>query len=149
MEYRRATREDVDAFVDNRMEFASSLVNLPNIEAFRESTRNYIEQHIDQDDLIVFLAVDGGTIVSSCMACIFTSAPHPLRLSGKCAEVLNVYTREDYRGQGHAKKLLTSLIQEAKHAGVQRLILDYEDAGLPLYQKLGFQILERQMQLQL
>lgn len=41
------------------------------------------------------------------------------------------------------------LIQEIKNLGVEKIILDYTDMGLALYQKLGFTILQNQMQLKL
>lgn len=41
------------------------------------------------------------------------------------------------------------LIVESKKRGVERIILDYTDAGLTLYKKLGFILIEHQMQMRL
>lgn len=149
MELRRANREDINEFTEFRVEFATLIPQIPDVEAFRTNTRTYLMEHIDKDDLIIFVAVDQGKIVASCMACIFITAPLPSCPSGKTAELLNVYTKEAYRGRGLAPQLLHMLIEEAKKNGVQKMILQYTQAGHPVYQKLGFEELEQQMQLKL
>lgn len=145
MEYRQGNRNDLELFLKNRMEFASALKELPDTAGFRRSTENYLKEHIDRDDLLIFLALDNGKIISSCMACVITTAPLPSRLSGKSAEVLNVYTLKEYRRQGHAAKLLNMLLEELKRRGIPKVVLEYTDDGFPLYQTLGFKDLDRQM----
>lgn len=149
MEYRQGNREDLDLFLETRIEFASSLKKLPDAAGFRESTKNYLQEHIDKDDFLLYLALDNGRIISSCMACIITTAPLPSRLSGKSAEVLNVYTLKEYRRQGHAAKLLKMLFSELGRRGVPKIVLEYTDDGFPLYKALGFKDLERQMVLRI
>lgn len=56
-----------------------------------------------------------------------------------------MYTIEKYRRQGHAAVLLNMLFKELKRRGVPKVVPEYTDAGLPLYQALGFKDLERQM----
>ena len=51
---------------------------------------------------------------------------------------MNVYTRDEYRRQGVARKLVTMLINEAKERGVTEISLDATDMGKPLYITLGF-----------
>lgn len=63
--------------------------------------------------------------------------------------MLNVYTLEAYRHQGLAYDLLTKLIEEAKRLGVGKIQLDYTDDGYPLYKKIGFVELDREMILKL
>lgn len=149
MEYRRAHRSDLDLFAAHRMDFVSSIRKISDIEGFRAKTKQYIEEHIDKDDLLIWIAVDEGKIAASCMACIYQTAPLPSCPNGKKAELLNVYTLAEYRKQGHAEKLLRMLIQALKERGVEKILLDSTDMGLPLYQKLGFVQLESQMELKL
>ena len=149
MEFRRATRGDVTAFVENRIEFLKLIRTIEEPEAFRERTLHYLIEHIDQDDLIICLAMDGNTIASSCMACIFQTAPVPSCPSGKAAELLNVYTKQAYRRMGLAETLVRMAIRELQLRGVDKVLLDYTDDGLPLYHKLGFTILPQEMQLRL
>ena len=149
MDYRMANKDDVELFVNNRIEFVTSISNIEDIGDFENKTRQYLYEHIEKDDLIIFLAAKDGNIVASCMACLYEIAPLRGCLSGKTAELLNVYTRSEYRRKGHAKTLLNLLIQEAKKRGVEKILLDYTDDGFWLYKKLGFTLLERQMILKL
>ena len=149
MEFRRANRADMDMFLDNRIEFVKSIRVIPDIEAFRQRTRQYLEEHIDKDDLIIFIATEENRIISSCLACIHQTVPLASCPSGKLAELLNVYTIEEYRNKGYAEKLIRMLFEETKKRGVEKIILDYTDMGYPLYKKLGFTELDRHMELSL
>lgn len=149
MEFRRATRKDAEAFVENRIEFLTLIRTIEQPEKFRVETLAYILEHIGMDDLVIFLALDGDTIASSCMACIFRTAPVPSCPNGKAAELLNVYTKQAYRRMGLAEKLVRMMLSELQSRGVDKVLLDYTDDGLPLYRKLGFTILPQEMQLRL
>ncbi len=75
--------------------------------------------------------------------------PLPSCPNGKIAELLNVYTIEEYRRHGYAERLLRLLIEELKTRDVGKIILEYTDAGFPVYQKLGFVVTENHMKLNL
>ena len=149
MDYRRATIHDIDAMVENRMEFVTSIRDLKDAESFKVKTKEYLVQHISKDDLVIFIAVDNGQIVASCMACLYETIPRPTCLSGKSADLLNVYTNKAYRRQGHAEKLIRLLMAEVKKLGAEKMVLTYTQEGYPLYQKLGFQPLDHQMEIRL
>lgn len=104
---------------------------------------------MEKDDMVIFIAVEGDRIISSCMACIFHTAPLPSCPTGVCAELLNVYTVQGCRRRGHAEKLVRMLIKEAGRLGVGKILLDATQMGRPLYEKLGFVPLSDQMQLKL
>ena len=149
MEYRRATAKDIEAFVQNRIEFVTSIREVADIESFEKNTKEYLKKNINSDELIIMIAVNNNDIIASCMACVFKTVPLPSCLSGKTAEILNVYTKAEHRKKGYAKKLLQLAIEEAKKIGVEKIILEYTDEGLNLYKTLGFLISEKQMQLKL
>ena len=149
MEYRRAASKDINAFVQNRIEFVTSIRKIKDIESFERNTKAYLVENIDSDKLIIFIAVDGDDIISSCMACIFETVPLPGCLNGKSAELLNVYTKEMHRHKGHSRKLLELIIEEMKKVGVEKIHLTYTEDGVGLYEKMGFSPLENQMQLKL
>ena len=149
MEYRKATTSDIEQFVEHRMKFVTSVRDVDDIENFETNTKRYLENHIDKDDLIIYLAVDDDKIISSCMACIYQMIPLPSSPNGTIAELLNVFTEEEYRRSGHAEKLISQLIEEVKQQGVTKMILEYISDGFLLYEKLGFEMLEKQMQLKI
>lgn len=149
MEIRKVKLEDIDMLVDNRLEFICSIRNIPNIDEFKMNTKEYCKKHLEDDSLIAFIALDNGKIVASCILCIYETLPIPSCLNGKIGLLLNVYTLKAYRHQGLAYSLLTQLIEEAKRLEVGKIQLDYTDDGYPLYKKLGFEKLDREMVLKL
>ena len=51
---------------------------------------------------------------------------------------MNVYTRNEYRRQGIARRMVQLLIEESWKAGVTEISLDATESGRPLYESLGF-----------
>jgi len=157
MEIRRATKADIDMMVENRMDFVQQIRTVKDVALLRGTIRAYLESclhdedenHHDDSRFMSYLALDQGKIVSSCMLSIYEILPTASCVNGKTGLLLNVYTVDGYRRQGLAHQLLTKLIQDAKAQGVSKILLDYTDDGHPLYQKLGFKELDRQMELKL
>lgn len=149
MDIRKAKLSDIDMLVDNRLEFVCSIRTIANKEEFRIRTREYLQKHLEDDSLLSYIAVDDGKIIASCILCIYETLPIPSCLSGKTGLLLNVNTLKEYRRQGLAYCLLTKLIGEAKLLGVGKILLDYTDDGYPLYKKIGFEELDREMVLKL
>lgn len=141
--------ENIDAFTDIRVEFASSIRTIKDIGGFRAGTREYLSSHIGGDDFTAFIARDGNRIAAACMACIYSTAPLPSCPNGRSAELLNVYTLGEYRRRGLAETLVEITIDELRRRDVGKLLLEYTPDGLPLYTKLGFEPLEHQMKLML
>ena len=86
MEYKKLELDDMDAFVENRMEFVTSIRNIENISLFRAKTKQYIKKHINSDRLIVYIAMDDKKIISSCMLSIFETIPLPSNYNGKVGD---------------------------------------------------------------
>ncbi len=149
MEFRRAAKEDAERFADVRMEFIQQIRTLANPNDFREKTLAYLKEHIESDDLLVYLAVEDGAIVSSCMASLYQTPPVPSCPTGHTADLLNVYTKREFRLRGLAEQLTRMLFVQLRQRGVEKVLLDYTEDGLPLYQKLGFVELTHQMELKL
>ena len=149
MEFRRATKADVEAFVDVRVEFVTQIRTIADVDDFRARTLEYLTDHIERDDLLVFLALEDGEIVSSCMASLYQTPPVPSCRTGCTAELLNVYTKREFRRRGIAEQLIRMLFTQLQARGVETVLLDYTEDGLPLYQKLGFSLLPHQMELKL
>ena len=149
MEFRRATASDIDAFIQNRIEFVASITDISDVSLFERNTREYLIANIESNGVIVFIAVEEESIVSSCMACVYETAPLISCMNGKTAEILNVYTKEEYRRQGLARRLLEMLLDELKIMGVEKVVLEYRPDALALYESMGFTLVEKRMQLKL
>lgn len=149
MEFRRATKADVEAFVDVRIEFVTQIRTIADVDDFRARTLEYLTDHIERDDLLIYLALEDGEIVSSCMASLYQTPPVPSCRTGRTAELLNVYTKQEFRRRGLAEQLIRMLFTQLQARGIEKVLLDYTEDGLPLYQKLGFTVLPHQMELKL
>lgn len=148
MEIQFAQFGDIAAFARLRADFVRSLGYLPDRAAFVAATTTYLEKHLN-DDLLVRLAMDGERIAASAMLQMYDTPPRPACPNGKNALLLNVWTDPDYRKRGLARRVVETLIADAREREVGTILLDYTDEGLHLYRKLGFQPLDREMALNL
>ncbi|MDD6795995.1 MAG: GNAT family N-acetyltransferase [Clostridiaceae bacterium] len=146
MEYRKLKYDEINAFVETRIEFVTLIRDIDNIELFKDKTREYIKTHLDSDDLLIYVAIDGGNIASTCMLSIYETPPLPSNVSGRQGELLNVYTKKEYRRKGHSAKLIKLLVSEAKNMGVSKIVLEYTKEGYPLYKSLGFSKVDNYME---
>ena len=147
--FRRANLEDEDLLVNLRLEFMRYIKTIDSSEVFRSNTKEYFVNHLNTDDLIAYLAFENECAVSVCIMCIYNRIPLRSNLSGKHGLLLNVYTVESHRRKGLSYELISRIINDAKNIGVDKIFLEYSDKGYPLYKKLGFKELEKQMVLSL
>lgn len=138
MEYKTLQGADLERFLDLRMEFLLSYHDLPQQEAFRRVTKQYLREHMEKEDLLILAAEEKGSLIAACMVCFYETCPMVDNASGKYGELRNVYTKPAYRRKGISEKLVCMALEKAKERGVTKVRLHYTDDGLPLYQKLGF-----------
>lgn len=147
---RRATKEDIDKLIENRMKVIFEVSNSQySDESFYDNTCDYIKNHIDKDGFIVWIAVDNDEIISIVMLSIYEILPTMFNVSGKTGYILNVWTDENYRRQGLATKLLKNIFADAKKAGVNSIHLKATEQGKFVYEKLGFFVEPNEMAIKL
>lgn len=81
---------------------------------------------------------EGEEIIACGGVILYDFPPSYTNRSGKRAYIANMYTKEDYRGQGIAGQLLTKLISEVKELGISKVMLLASTMGKPVYRKFGF-----------
>lgn len=141
MEYRRATLNDVDTLVKNRidMRIEREEKQCPmSLVDFGERTRQYFMRHLPDDSFIAWVAVEEREIIATSGMCIYHVPPTYGNPSGNVAYLVNMYTVPEYRGQGIATKLLEHLIEEARSRGCIRITLNASKDGRPIYEECGF-----------
>lgn len=135
--YRKANIDDVDKLIDLRKKQLVDEGIEPNVEIDTELYIFFKNKLIDSS-LIQWLVEDNEEIIA-CGAIIFYEFPPTYsNKSGKKAYITNMYTKENYRGQGIATKLLTKLVDEAKNIGISKIWLGASKLGRPVYKKFGF-----------
>lgn len=137
-EYKIASKEDIDILMASRLEMLKVVNGLPQDYVFsdelvNESRRYFLEG--DQTTVLSFVDGDFAGCASASYMTIMPTFSHP---TGKRAHVMNVYTRDRYRRQGIAFKMMSMLIDDAWAKGATEISLDATESGRYLYEKMGF-----------
>lgn len=109
----------------------------------------WVRGKLEAGEYLGLLALAGETIVAGAGLLLLDwgptrGNPNPLR-----ARLVNVWTHENHRRQGLARRLVTGLLAEAKARGIGLVSLGSTGMGRPLYEELGFQADPHEMLLKL
>lgn len=102
----------------------------------------YLEKHIPDGSCLCALLELHGEIVAMAMLCTYDELPDEANITGKGAKLCSVYTLPSFRGRGYMEKLLLFLLVEAKKKGIREITAAAERKAVPLYKKVGFQMAE-------
>ncbi|HHY25411.1 MAG TPA: GNAT family N-acetyltransferase [Desulfitobacterium dehalogenans] len=145
---KRTVPADLDLVLDLRYEMLMKVNKLDN-HVFNEDFRHITKDYFVNGNQTTILAMDGMVPIGCATICYIHVMPTFSHPTGKRAHFMNVYTRDAYRRQGIAKKMMELLILEAKEKGVTHLSLDATEDGRQLYYKLGFSKTAEGMELSL
>ena len=73
--------------------------------------------------------------------------PSPDNPCGKCAYLMNIYTRPQFRRKGVGEAVVRWLAGQALQLGISKIYLESSEAGLGLYKRLGFVPMQNMMKL--
>lgn len=141
MIFDKATIEDIGVLTDLRIAYLNEdlgVISNENLELMQASLPSYYEKHLNKD-LMAYVARDEMDIVSCAFLLIVEKPMSPSFITGKTGTVLNVYTKPDYRKKGYAKKLITTMLEDAKAEGLSIIELKATDDGYSLYKSVGFE----------
>lgn len=138
MEYRKATKKDIDILMAIRLEMLRKVNQLSDDYIFSEElVENSKKYFLDGNQTTILVMEDGKAV--GCASISYIDVMHTFSHStGKRAHLMNVYTNIDYRRKGIGRKMVQMLIDEARTKGVTEISLDSTDSGRPLYNALGF-----------
>ena len=137
IEYRRLSSEDLDVFIEMRInqlleEGAAEEIDL------RPSLRDYYQRHLADGTFVSWLAVDDNKIIGTSGMSFVEKPPYFGCPSGKIGLLSSMYTDKAYRRQGIAKHLLSLVIEEARKFGCGTVQITASDMGVLLYTDFGF-----------
>lgn len=138
MEYRKATLGDIETLVRLRKIQLIDEGLEPNTEIDGELFA-FFENKLASGELIQWLAEDDGEIVGCGAVIFYDFPPSYTNVTGRKAYFANMYTKDDYRGQGIASHILNLLVEEVKKTGITNIWLIASTLGKPVYKKFGFQ----------
>lgn len=138
----RASINDLDKLLEWRMEVLHSVFKIPqneNMQALYCSNLEYYKQTIPSETHIAIFAEVNQIAVGCGGICLYREMPSPDNPTGMCAYLMNIYTKEIYRGNGIGRAIVEWLIDYAKRKSITKIYLETSECGRMLYQKLGFQ----------
>jgi len=149
--YRKAVLEDIPILIDLRVEFMKEVIGSDEKkegeELLRANLLDYFTDKLPKDEFIAWLALDEEEIIATSGVSFYTRPPSFMIKDGRCAYIMNMYTKASYRGQGIAKILFGSIVDEAKAKGCSYINLHATELGRPVYEKFGFTVSQDEMRL--
>ena len=138
MEIRFATKEDIELLMSSRLEMLKVVNNLPADYQYTDDLVRESRDYFLNGDQTTVLAVDDGEVIGCASMSYIRIMPTFSHPTGKRAHLMNVYTRNEYRRKGIARKMCEMLIGDAWNRGATEISLDATTMGRPLYESLGF-----------
>lgn len=140
MDVEKATEADIDALVNLRIAYLTEdngALDKGDEKAIRKGLPAYFRAHLDRD-LHAYVIREGEQVASCAFLIVVEKPMSPAFMSGRTGLVLNVYTRPKNRRMGHAKRIMETLLADAKDMGLSVVELQATDDGYPLYRSVGF-----------
>ncbi|MCM1111168.1 MAG: GNAT family N-acetyltransferase [Clostridium sp.] len=137
--------KDIDALVEWRREVISNVFGVGATDTLLEANREYYSRHVPDGTHQAFVASIEGRDVGVGAVCFYEELPSPDNPTGKCAFLMNIYVRWQYRNQGVAKKIVGHLVDIAKERGCGKIYLESTEMARPLYGECGFTAMENMM----
>lgn len=147
---RRAAIEELETLMKWRMEVLHHVFAIPENEDTQElyiANREYYQKSIPSGEHIAIFAEINEIIVGCGGLCLYLEMPSPDNPGGKCAYLMNIYTREAYRGTGVGNAIVRYLVNYAKEKGITKIYLETSDCGRALYESIGFRDMHDYMKL--
>ncbi|WP_199712434.1 GNAT family N-acetyltransferase [Butyrivibrio sp. CB08] len=138
IEYKIATAKDIELLMSSRLEMLKVVNNLDETYEFSREIVDYSRDYFLNGDQVTVLAIDGDRAIGCASMSFIRIMPTFSHPSGNRAHLMNVYTADDYRRQGIARKMVNMLIEDTWKRGATEISLDATTLGRPLYESLGF-----------
>ncbi|HDR4908359.1 GNAT family N-acetyltransferase [Bacillus thuringiensis] len=148
MKFRKATINEIDNLIYLRKKQLVDEGIEPN-QNIDTKLKEFFTNKMNDGSLIEWIVEDNEEMIATGAIIFYEFPPTYTNKSGKKAYITNMYTKENYRGQGIATKLLTKLVAEAKTAGITKIWLGASKLGRPVYKRFGFEEADEWLELNL
>lgn len=138
---RQVTIQDLDLLMQWRMEVLHEVFAIPPEQAVPEletENRRYYQAELTRGGHVACFAYMGEEIVGCGGMCLYSEMPSPDNPNGKCAYLMNIYARPQFRRHGVGDAVVCWLIGQAEQRGISKIYLETSEDGRPLYREIGF-----------
>ena len=143
MEVFISTAKDIDTLVFLRLDYLEKLGNVidePTKESMTKDLKKYFATAIQEDRFIGVWTQEGDKITSMGFLCMNSYPANRHFTNGITGTILNVLTYEEYRRKGHGKKVIETIVAEAKKRDATAVDVWSTKEGEVLYESVGFKI---------
>ena len=151
IQIRQATIQDLNVLMQWRMEVLHEVFSIPSERSVTEleygKSPLLSNRTAARADILPVFAYVGEEIVGCGGICLYHEMPSPDNLNGKCAYLMNIYTRPQFRGHGIGNRIVRWLVEQARQRHISKIYLETSDKGRPLYQTIGFADMKDMMKL--
>ena len=138
---RAATTADVETVVEHRRAMFQEMGyrDAAALNSMAAAFRPWLCRKMRDGEYLAWLALDEqGQVAAGLGLWLMDWPPHMVGPGGPRGNILNVYTRPEYRRQGMARSLMLSALEWCRTHSVSAVILHASKDGRSLYEKLGF-----------
>lgn len=129
---------DIDCLMDWRREVLGCVFGAEPDAALLAANREYYRRHLSDGSHRAFIAVHDGCEAGCGAVCYYDEMPSPDNPTGRCAYIMNVYVRRQFRHEGIATEVVGHLVDEARASGCGKIYLEATDMGRNMYAGAGF-----------
>ncbi|MBA4851221.1 GNAT family N-acetyltransferase [Emticicia sp. BO119] len=151
--YRKATLADVPELARLRIDFLKEVqspeTHLVSEDGLNEILKDFFQQQLATGQIVAWLALADGAVVSTSGLCFSTIMPGFTLLDGRVAYIMNIYTLPGWRKKGIGKQVFYHILEAAKERNYKRILLHATEDGRPIYEKFGFKATNDEMELRL
>ena len=135
--------ESLNLLMDWRKKVLSEVFMVNDIEKHSElilNNENYYKKHLTDGTHTACFAINNDTneIIGCGGICYQEEMPSPDNMTGKNGYLMNIYIEPKYRKCGAGKKIIETLILDAKEHNAHKIYLESSDIAKNLYEEIGF-----------
>ena len=141
MTFEKATVDDIKELTALRIAYLQEdggAVDEEVLHSIEVALPHYFASHLN-NDITAYVARTEEEIVSCALLLVIEKPMSPAFITGKIGNVLNVYTRQEYRHKGYANRLMHMLLKDASDLNLSFVELKATEDGYGLYRSLGFE----------
>ncbi|CAN5902048.1 GNAT family N-acetyltransferase [soil metagenome] len=141
--YHKATLNDIQTLVDNRILFALELSGAQSqtaIDSLKLQMTGYFSKAIAEHTCISFIAECGNEIGGIGSLMVREQPGNFKNHSGKWGYIMNMYTVPEFRRKGICKGILNALVEDGRKSGITAFEMHATKEGELVYAQNGFEI---------
>lgn len=138
---------DIEALMKWRIEVIEHVFATAPDSSLIEANRDYYLRNVPNGSHYAYVAETDGVEAGCGAICVSEELPSPDNPSGRCAYLMNIYVRQQFRNHGLAHHIVNRLIDKARSLNCGKIYLETTDLGRPVYTSLGFHDMPDMMKL--